>query len=196
MEKLRLRPALGAGWNSFTKRPLYLLGLMLAVVAVTAFVIGDALATALSSIIYGGYLALLIRHYRGEHVVFDDLFITDARWVNFAFLSVIKTLLIALGLLCFIAPGVYLAVRWMFADLYVIEEGKRPIEALRASYALTQGYWWRLFLFGLVVIVLVMIGLLFLVVGALVAGVVAAIATIKLFDDLRGIQWRRAHPNG
>ena len=185
MKKISIRGALKAGWNSFMLRPWYLFGLSLGVFLLFAIAMGNAVVTALSYIVYGGYMIVLIRHYHGEQVVFDDLFTIDNRWVYFAFLGLIKTLLIMLGLILFIVPGIYLAIRFMFAEFYVINDGMRPIEALRASSALTKGHWWKLFWYSIVVSFVLVAGLVFFVVGLAAAGVIVLIASFKLFEALK-----------
>jgi hypothetical protein len=52
---------------------------------------------------------------------------------------------IALGFVALVVPGIYLLVRWFFvAQSVVVDDGRGP-EALRASWRLTQGFWWRIF---------------------------------------------------
>lgn len=167
-------------------RPWYLLGLSLATFILFVLVGTDnAFATALAYVIYGGYVAVLLKHVRGGTVVFDDLFeIVDKRWIYFAFLGVIKAVLIFLGFLCFIIPGIYLSVRWMFAEFLVIDKGLRPLEALQASSELTAGVRWKLFFFGLVGGLLVFLGLFALVIGAVVAALVVQLAAAKIYTDL------------
>jgi hypothetical protein len=50
---------------------------------------------------------------------------------------------IALGLLLLIVPGIYVAVRWYFVAQSVVIDGARSTEALRGSWRLTNGYWFR-----------------------------------------------------
>jgi hypothetical protein len=52
---------------------------------------------------------------------------------------------IALGLLAFIVPGVYLGVRWFFVPQSVVIDGARGPAALTRSGELVQGFWWRTF---------------------------------------------------
>ena len=128
---------------------------------------------------------MLLKHYNGEHVVFDDFFNLDSRWISFAFLGVIKSSIILLGFICFIIPGIYLAMRFMFAELLVVEKGMRPIEALRASSEMTKGKGWGLILFMLVSVALIMLGFFVFLIGAVIAGVVVSFATIRLYRDLQ-----------
>ncbi len=52
---------------------------------------------------------------------------------------------IAAGLVLLILPGIYLAVRWFFVAQSVVVDKARGPEALRASWRLSQGFWWRTF---------------------------------------------------
>jgi hypothetical protein len=53
---------------------------------------------------------------------------------------------IGVGLLLFIVPGIYLAVRWFFVPQAVVIEGARGPQALVRSMDVTSGFWWRTFL--------------------------------------------------
>jgi len=51
------------------------------------------------------------------------------------------TLGVLLGLLLFIAPGIWLAVRWFFAPQAAVVEGEGSVAALRRSAELVEGRW-------------------------------------------------------
>jgi hypothetical protein len=51
----------------------------------------------------------------------------------------------ALGLAALIVPGIYIAVRWGLAVQSVVVDGRRGADALRRSWALVEGSWWRVF---------------------------------------------------
>lgn len=186
MKNIHIREALRVGWKNFAKRPWYLIGISFAVAGLFFLGAGNGTITALAYIICGGYVFLFLRHARGEKVVFDDLFSLDSRWISFAFVGLIKGVLIILGLICFIVPGVYLAVRWMFAEILVVDKGMKPMEALRASSAMTKGHWWKLFGFSAVAALLVLLGLIALLVGAIVASIVVTFAVIQIYETLKG----------
>lgn len=50
---------------------------------------------------------------------------------------------IAAGLLLLVLPGIYLAVRLYFVPQVVVVDGGRGPDALRGSWALSHGFWWR-----------------------------------------------------
>jgi uncharacterized membrane protein len=182
MNTISIRSALRTGWYTFSRRPWYLLGVTLAFTVICMLTVGNAAFTALAYIAFGGYLAMLLAFYRGQPIVFDDMFSLDQRWISFAFLGVIKTALIFLGLIAFLVPGIYLAVRWIFAEFLVIDKGMRPLEALRESSKMTAGVRGKLFLFTIVSIVLILLGLVALIIGAFVASVVVTFALIAMYE--------------
>lgn len=182
---VHIRESLAVGWDMFMKRPWYLFGLSLAIVGL--FLVtstSNALFTALSYIAFGGYIGMLLMHYNGKHIVFDDFFSLDRRWIYFAFLSIIKGILIFFGLLLFIVPGIYLAIRWIFAELLVIDKGMRPIEALNESGRLTKGHMWKLFGFSIVTTLVGLLGVLLFVVGVFPASVIISFAFIDVYRKL------------
>lgn len=186
MRKIYITEAIAAGWYSFTCRPWFLLSLTLGL-AVLFFLTSShgAIVTALGCIVYAGFLSILIRHFNGEHVGYDDIFMYDGRWISFAFVSLIKWFCIFIGLLFFIVPGVYLMVHWMFAEVLVIDQNMRPLQALRASGEMTKGLMWQLLLFLLVVSLLLLLGLLAFVVGVMIAVLVVIFAHVRIYRDIK-----------
>lgn len=189
MKTVKIREALGVGWNLFMQRPWYLLGLTLATCGLFVAVSSKGvLVEALGSIIYAGYIARMLAYSRGESIQFDDLFDIDKRWIYFAFLMVIKSFFILLGFICFVVPGIYLTVRWMFAEILVIDQGMRPLEALRASSALTAGNRGKLFLYSLTALLLIIVGFLFIIIGGIIGMIVTMFATLHIYKELQKAQ--------
>lgn len=52
---------------------------------------------------------------------------------------------IAAGLAAFVVPGVFLAIRLYLVPQAVVVHGARGLDALRRSWELTRGSWWRTF---------------------------------------------------
>ncbi len=64
--------------------------------------------------------------------------------------TLIYALIVALGTLALIVPGIYLAVRlYYFIDAILIDE-KGIIESLRTSWRIAKGNWWATFLILLI----------------------------------------------
>ena len=185
MQQISISRALGAGWGSFKIRPWYLFSFTFTFIALFSISIGNTLVTALAYILYAGFLAMMMRHFRGETIAFDDIIPNNSRWISFAVLALVKTVLIIFGFICFIIPGIYLSIRWMFAELLVIDQGMRPLEALKASSVMTRGIRLKLFWFTIMILIINLVGLLFLVVGIAATAVISLLATISLYEQLK-----------
>jgi uncharacterized membrane protein len=103
-----------------------------------------------------------------------------------AFLAyLVVAVLTLLGLVCFIVPGVILAIMWMFTLPVIAETGLGFWEAMRESARLTEGYRWRLFLLLLACIPIVLLGALICCVGFFIAAAVNFMALALAYRFLQ-----------
>lgn len=91
--------------------------------------------------------------------------------VFFALLIMLAGIL--LGLILLIVPGIYVAVRWYFVTQSVVVDGVRGAAALRRSWELVAGNWWRVLAIGVVSAVVVAVAGVLLVAPFEVAAVSA-----------------------
>ena len=80
---------------------------------------------------------------------FQALQLSLSRWGSLFLTYFISGAGIVIGLMCLIAPGIFLTVRWAFADYHCMLEKSSATEALRDSWDTTKDYFWDL-LTGLV----------------------------------------------
>jgi len=86
-------------------------------------------------------------------------------------LTLLYVLGVLLGTAFFLAPGIWLYVAWAFAMPALLVEGLRGRKALRRSFELVQGRWWRTF--GVIVVGFILAGIISTVVqGAFLIGIV------------------------
>lgn len=102
--------------------------------------------------------------------------------VNLAVGGFVYSLLVFVGSLLLLVPGIFAYVVFIFMAPYIIDEDRNFVSALKASYRLTEGE--RLTLFGLLLIVVAGSGLLGGVVGFVGAfalpGAVSQVLTIVI----------------
>ena len=79
------------------------------------------------------------------------------------------TILIGLGLIFLIVPGIILAVMWVFTFPVLAENRLSFWEAMQRSAVLTEGYRWRIFLLCLACIPVIVLGFVALCIGIFVA---------------------------
>jgi hypothetical protein len=97
---------------------------------------------------------------------------------------VILAIGVVTGLMLLIIPGIYLAVRWLFAPAAVIIDGKRGIDAFQRSSDLVRNYWWRCLGVLLVVYILTNIPANLIQQGAVSAAKSADSAAIELAGQI------------
>lgn len=87
-----------------------------------------------------------------------------------AFLAMLVTgVLIGLGTILCIVPGVILMIMWMFVYLVMAETDLDFWPAMQASAKLAEGRWWELFCLLLACLVVALLGVLACLVGILIA---------------------------
>jgi len=101
-------------------------------------------------LVYPIYTAALIlfldARSRGESPRTRDLLARALQlWPKFALLAAISTLLIVLGLSMFLVPGIYLTVVFAFAEYQLVLRDEPPLAALKSSFELSRGHFWRIF---------------------------------------------------
>ncbi len=65
--------------------------------------------------------------------------------------SLISVIGIGIGLICFVIPGIYLMVRWVFVPYLIMNEDLEISDAFRVSGQLVNGQWWEIFVMVLIV---------------------------------------------
>lgn len=93
-------------------------------------------------------------------------------------MSLLTLLIISIGLIFLILPGIWLAVSLMFGMYFIVLRGQGTIESLKSSFHLVKGRWWntfgKLLFFGLLSLLLLIPILFFsFVIGMFTEGTVA-----------------------
>ena len=113
-----------------------------------------------------------------------DLFSKLSLFFHVLIAEFLYLLLICLGLICLIVPGIILAIRLNLFDLYIIDQGCGPIQALKKSWETMKGFSWRWLGFGILSLLIVLLGLLCFGIGLLFAWPTTVIARALLYRKL------------
>lgn len=131
-------------------------------------------------------VSLVIVH--GKTPNYDDLlksFKNHKIMWHYFLASILCALIVLVGFIALILPGIYLAVRLQFYKLLIIEnEDLSPVDALKKSMEMTDGHFWNLLGFTFAVIILNILGALFFMVGLLITIPVSMIASAYLYKKL------------
>ena len=93
-----------------------------------------------------GFNKFLIRAARGENVDVGDSLsegFKNGMWYKIIVFSILYTLLVVVGLMLLILPGIYLMIAWVFGYYLFIDKGMGSMQALGKSRELVHelGFW-------------------------------------------------------
>jgi len=196
------------GWETFKKRPWILIGAFLLTIIIPsipglffpppevvqgappppptpAHALASLLSVVLSIFVTLGATTFALRaHDDIAGVKLADLWNPQPFW-RFLGTELLAAIIIFIGFLLLVVPGIIAAIGLGFAPYFVIDRAKGPIEALKESWRITKGYKGQLFLFGLALIGINLLGVLALVVGILVSVPVTWLAVTHAYRTLQ-----------
>src|SRR3989344_2410515 len=192
------------GWDTFKKRPWFFIGVFLVVGILSSggnFQLNDtdySAATIALFIVAGiafGIISILAKmgatqlalkaHDSAESATFGDLWAPHPFW-KFIGGSILVGVIVILGLILLIVPGVIWASRYLFVPYLLMERRSSPFEALKESARITYGHKWQLLgLLGLTMLINIL-GAILLLVGLLVSIPVSALAMVHAYRTLSG----------
>jgi uncharacterized membrane protein len=157
----------------------WLITIGLAFVPIVGWVVGFVLL--------GGLEYMFVRRIRGEEVQIGDVFAGfNLALLNLALAGLMKWLLISLGLVLCILPGIYLAVGYVFALPLVIDKKMEFWPAMEVSRRVVHHHWWSTLGLVIVLALVALAGFLACGVGALISIPVASAAFMYVYEDLFG----------
>jgi hypothetical protein len=134
----------------------------------------------------------LIRIYcdsvRGKEPDFSDLFKGADRFLPMLGLNLLVGILVLLGLVLFIVPGIILGLGLSLSQFYCVDAKMGALESMVASWEATKGQRWQLFVFGLYAFGVILLGLVACCVGVYVAGPVISVAMTTIYLRISGRQ--------
>jgi len=120
-------------------------------------------------LLLAGLYVMIIRLDAGESVALGNLADGLPRFVPLLVASVVISLLVTLGLMLLVLPGIYLAVAWGFTTLNIIDRDMDFWPAMEDSRRTITAHFLPYFGLVLIMLVLVALGSLPLGLGLLVA---------------------------
>lgn len=136
-------------------------------------------------VINAGLFYYILLRIRGQPAAVGDAFAGFTKgFFKLIVIAVVKGVLVAVGVLCLILPGIYLAVAWAFTSLVVVDKGLDFWGAMELSRRVVTRNWWRVFALFLLMIPVFILGALALGVGIFVALPFAAGALVYAYEDL------------
>lgn len=198
-KRFEIKEAISFGWESLWKNVWFWISLVLIAGVlswlrdlIAADITSDSAKTILEIIYYlvssAISLAILkvILNYVDKKVAdYSALRFDFKTYVNYVLATIIYTFIVVVGFLLLIVPGVIWAIQFQFYGYLIIDEGLTPIAALKRSLEITRGERGHLFVYGLILVGIMILGVLALVVGLLFAVPIVWLATAFIYRHLK-----------
>lgn len=131
-----------------------------------------------------GAIAIVLKLVDGVQPKFTELFTTTKPYLQFVFVTILMSIIVGVGFILLIIPGIMLAIGLQFATYLVVDKGMGAVEALKESWEITKGMKWKLFGFALVIWLVNIVGLVLFGVGMLVTIPLTMIAMAYVYRTL------------
>ncbi len=113
---------------------------------------------------------VFLKAVRGERVEVRDMFsVFQRNYWNAVVANVVVAVIVGMGLVMLIVPGIIFACRLVFVPYLVVDKEMDVMEALRVSWNMTRGYGGQIFLMGVMAFFIAIGGLILLIVGIFVS---------------------------
>jgi len=209
MRTLSVGDCIRFAWETFKRRPWILIGAFLLAMIISGIPnmfgtppeitpdgkIVPRIPSALDVVVFlvSGVVTVLVltglftfflrAHDNIEGVQLADLWNPAPFW-RFLGAHILTGIIVGLGFIAFVVPGVILALGLAFVPYLVIERGLGPIDAMKESWRVTKGYKGQIGLLALALIGIIMLGLLALGIGVFVAAPIAMLAMTHAYRVL------------
>ncbi|MFH1645231.1 MAG: hypothetical protein ABIB11_02315 [Candidatus Omnitrophota bacterium] len=200
--KFLKKEAIASGWNAFKSQKGMFIGIVfisalfyiipnflqdnLKDAQILAALIGVAAWVLQSAIAMGMARVSLQVTDKGSSSV-SELFSCFSLLLKYIAASVLYGLMVFIGMILLIVPGIIVAMRGQFFVYYIIDEGAGPIEALKKSFEITKGSVVNLLLLSLVTILLNIVGVLAIGLGIFVSIPITLVAYAFVYRKLNPV---------
>ena len=194
------REAINFGFETAKKNIFYFISVFVVIILINASLgilqvslggegnpIGSLIVTVLrvvvGLIISMGLIKITLEFVDKGKPQVSDLFYTKSI-LNYFLVSVLRSLIIVVGFILFIIPGIIFSIKLQFATYLVIDKDMGVVDSLNKSWEMTKGVKWNLFLFSLLLVLINIVGLLALIVGLIITIPLSIIATAFVYRKL------------
>ena len=193
MQSLPLGDYFKTGWELFKQYPGGFIGFFLVNAAIGLILcaiplLGWLLYFAVSPALIMGNFIVSAKLLQRQTPGFRDFFAGFHFFLPLLLLSLVTSILIAIGLALLIIPGIYLAVAYLFTSCLVIDRRLDFWPAMELSRRTVNPLWFAIFTFIVLLVVLNLLGGLLLGLGLLVTVPLSYCILTVAYADIFGFQ--------
>lgn len=190
-----IRDAISDGWRVVLREPSTMLALTVLQLAVLSIGGGASrvtgplahfVAQVASAALAVGWWRVASRAQQGQPVSLTAVTeLTAIELLRYFVTIAMLVVVVGLGLLLLVVPGVYVGARLLFAPLVVVEEGLDPVAAMRRSWDMTADVGAHVVALALALVAIDLLGALALGLGLLVTMPISLVAIVHVYRRIR-----------
>jgi predicted Ser/Thr protein kinase/type II secretory pathway pseudopilin PulG len=190
---LNIMDCLNRGWNLVISDFWPMVGVSALIWLLSRLAASSIVGIIVSAPLAGGLWLYFLNRIRGRAVTLEMAFSGfKVAFLQLLLVGVVSKVLTALGIICLILPGLYLAVVWTFAVPLVADKGLEFWPAMELSRKIIaksffiSKHFWKFAWFLLVLVLLHVVGVACCYVGVFVAMPVCLAALAYAYEDIFG----------
>ncbi len=189
---INIQSYLQQAWQMFRENIGAFLGFTLTLFAVwlaTSMVDAGSslLFSSIAAPLYAGYSIVAFKLMLREPVQFNDFFRGFNYFLPLFLASLASSIVVTIGFILLLLPGLYLAVSYMFTTFLVIDYRMEFWQAMEISRTIISRNWFAFFLFALVLGFINILGALAFGIGLLVTLPVTSCAVAVAYKEIVGL---------
>lgn len=141
-----------------------------------------------------GTIRISLNIFDQDHAEVKDLFAGTSRFWRALGGAILYTFIVFIGLLLLIVPGIIWAIKYQFFYYLIVDKNCSIGEAFAQSAIITHGYKVNLFIFGFVLGLVNLLGVLCLFVGLFATIPTSWLATTRVYRELMQNQELKLQP--
>jgi serine/threonine protein kinase len=184
---LNINHCLNRGWNLVISDFWRIIGVSALIWLISSFATTSMIGLIIRYPLTGGLWLYYLNRVRGNPTTIDVAFSGfKVAFLQLVLVGLITHVLLLLGFIALIVPGIFLWVSWSFAAALVADQGLDFWPAMRLSRKVVCKHWWKFFWFLIVLALIHLAGLLCCWVGIFVATPVCLAAMAYAYEDIFG----------
>lgn len=195
-KKFTIGEAVKFGWETFKKNYLLLIGVAAIDIVINSIpnMISkesspgkngiELIIWLVETIVQIGVITITLKLVDSKKASINDLFSNIRVYWRYLGGSILYFLIVSIGLILLIVPGVIWGIKYQFYGFNIVDKKMGVIDALKESAKITEGVRWDLFIFGLALVGIIILGALALGIGLFAAIPVVWLATAFIYRKL------------
>lgn len=135
-----------------------------------------------------GLIRICLASHDGKQARYSDIFRELHLGINFLFVQLVYFVMILIGFMLFIVPGVYLGTKHALYAFHFADGHSNLKQSFQESALTSQGSWWFLFWFSVFIFLLNILGASILGVGLIITVPLSVLMKTSIYCQLRDSQ--------